>query len=58
MARPQLTRTDDSPGTAPQGDYAPKKYPAWQQVVMGAKVAAVVGIVFGLLWLADSMMTK
>jgi len=25
---------------------------------MGAKVAAVVGIVFGLLWLADSMMTK
>ena len=55
MARVQLSKTDDPADASSMGAYAPKKYSAREQVVMGLRIFAIGGVLFGLLWLLGAL---
>ncbi len=54
----QENKETDFSGAGTSGKFSPKQYSAKDHARMGAKVAASIGLFFGLLWLLDLIVVK
>jgi len=50
-----LNSIEKTPSMQPEIDYSPKKLPLRNQIVLGIKLIAVVGVIFLMLWLFEKM---
>ncbi len=58
MTEPDVKNSDNRNDARAAEGYAPRTYTARQHAIMGAKSVLVVGLLFALLWLFDSVFAQ